>query len=64
MLALAAERNRMPLPLLNHVPKGTLPLPHDRFALTQPNYVVDLSMAHSSTSASAAIAARQQQQQQ
>ena len=40
MFALAAERNSMPLPALGRT-NLSVQLPADRFALMQPNYVVE-----------------------
>ena len=48
MFALAAERNSIPLPVLGRT-NLSVQLPADRFALMQPNYVVE----HPSTTAPA-----------
>jgi hypothetical protein len=45
MLAVAAERNRVPLPKVSDAARVTLPLPHDRYALTQSNYQIDATAA-------------------
>lgn len=44
MMAVALERNKTPLPPVPSKP-GVL-LPPDRFALTQPNYQIDLSKSN------------------
>jgi hypothetical protein len=55
MFALAAERNSMPLPVLGRT-NLSVQLPADRFALMQPNYVVEHPSAPAPASASGVAA--------